>query len=657
MDKTPRLDVGFFRSAIESSMDCVRVLDRQGRVLFVNRAGLAGLEIDNFSPAQEWRSFWPEPGRIEVERGLDAALRGESYRFEGECPTARGSMRWWDVAIAPIFNDAGEVAALIATSRDITTEKQARADSADVVLNLARSTASMRSAFRIARVGGWEIDFVGRRCLFSPELFELMGVSAELDMSLAESVLFWTEEDRAPFQACLDRVERTGERLRFEGRSAGRQSGALWWRLFGEPVLDEGRCIALRGAAQDVTELRLTLEREQKALRDAEEMSGFLATISHEIRTPLNGVLGMAQVMGRGELSQIQRERLGVIEASGAVLLSLLNDVLDLSRAESGKIELQSDVFDIQVLANDALALLTSLLKGKPVSIQVSVAPSAAGFWAGDPKRVGQVLRNLVGNAAKFTDRGSVVLDISSEGEGLIIRVADTGIGIPADRLEHIFDRFVQVDAATTRRFGGSGLGLAICRDLVRLMNGEIRVESRLDAGAEFVVSLPLERRQTRDKAELAESDVDLSEAHESLRVLAAEDNATNQLVLKTLLREVGIEPHIVWNGQEVVEAWRDGQWDIVLMDIQMPGMDGLEATRVIRAIERREGRKRTPIIALTANAMAQHKANYLKAGMDALVAKPINFAWLLDAMNSALGLDEVDSAERESGTNERSEA
>ena len=644
------LDAGFFRGAIESSMNCIRILDLQGLLLFANRSALTALEVDGpvaFDGAA-WSSYWPEPGRGQIARGIEAARRGETYRFDGQCPTRRGTAKWWDVVIAPITDLDGRVVAISAITRDITAARLARATAADTAVGLARIATAMGSAFRVAQVGAWELNFLTGRVLFSSELFTLLGRRPRPEMSIAQANLMWSDEDRPAFERSLEHVQQFGERLIFEGRTLNRKGAIKWWRVFGEPEIVDGRCVALHGAAQDVTEWRQALERERSALRAADEMSGFLATMSHEIRTPLNGVLGMVQVMGRGELSPLQRERLGVIETSGEALLSLLNDLLDLSKIEAGKIELEDGVVDVQDLADGARAMFAALVQEKDVILALTVAPSARGFWTGDSKRIGQVAHNLISNALKFTEHGSVQVEFSHVDGRLILRVSDTGIGIPAESLACIFDRFVQADASTTRRYGGSGLGLAICRDLVALMRGDIAVESTVGVGTVFTVTLPLARAEAPERPQPApQPSSEPALGHAPLRVLAAEDNATNQLVLKVLLGQVGIEPFIVANGQEAVDAWRDGPWDVVLMDIQMPVMDGITAVKTIRAAEIERGCGRTPIIALTANAMSHHLDNYLNAGMDALVPKPVNFAHLLETMrglvdrNPEAGADE----------------
>ena len=630
---------GFFRGAIESSNDCVKVLDPDGRVLFMNKGGLVAFEIDD--PAalvgQACISLWPEPAASEIGRGLEAVRRNQTYRFEGACPTARGAAKWWDVSMSPVLRANGELAGIIATSRDITEARRARAEAEVRELSLATKAAALHSAAQIAHVGAWEIDFIAGTTTFSAELCALVG-SPPLPPLPSHQANLWIEEDRAAFQLALDQVEAAGERLSFEGRTMSPEGGLRWWRLFGEPVLVDGRCVGLLGAGQDVTEWRSALEREETAVRAADAMSVFLATMSHELRTPLNGVLGMTEAMRRGELCAEQRERLEVIEISGASLLSLLNDLLDMSKIQADQVELEEGLVDTKVLADGARRIFAALAGEKDLTLALRVTPAARGCWVGDPTRVRQILHNLVSNAIKFTDFGAISVDISRRSGHLVLSVADTGIGIAPHKLASIFERFVQADASMTRRYGGSGLGLTICRDLVGLMKGDIRVRSVEGQGATFVVRLPLARAPQLSLVESAVGpDADPVPWSPGLRVLAAEDNATNQLVLKTILGAVGVEPTVVSNGAEAVAAWGVGEFDVVLMDIQMPVMDGVSAARLIRQAELTQGRSRTPIIAVTANAMAHQRAEYLAAGMDAMVAKPISMSDLLETINTVL--------------------
>ena len=375
-----------------------------------------------------------------------------------------------------------------------------------------------------------------------------------------------------------------------------------------------------------------------KALREAKEASAaksaFLANMSHEIRTPLNGVLGMAQAMAAGDLPDDQRERLQIIRRSGEALLALLNDVLDLSKIEAGKIELEAGVIDFNALGRDLEASFQPLCATKGVRLAVTTEASACGLWAGDPTRIRQILSNLLANAAKFTDHGQVQATIRRLGEAIVITVADTGPGIPAERLDALFEKFVQADASTTRRYGGTGLGLSICRELCELMGGTIEVESTVGRGSVFTVRLPLARAA---EAAPAAPEPTAAAFDRPLRILAAEDHQMNQAVLKAMLGQLGFEVTLVDNGADAVDAWAREPWDVILMDVQMPEMDGPAATREIRARERALGRAPTPIVALTANAMSHQVKEYLACGMDGFVSKPLELARLLQVIGEVL--------------------
>jgi signal transduction histidine kinase/CheY-like chemotaxis protein len=359
----------------------------------------------------------------------------------------------------------------------------------------------------------------------------------------------------------------------------------------------------------------------------------FLATISHEIRTPLNGVLGMAQVMEQGTLSAAQRARLGVVQSSGRALLDVVNDVLDISKIEAGRLEITPAAFDLRRFVDAMERLYGGVAGEKGLTLTVQVAPEVRGWRIGDEVRLRQVLGNLISNALKFTDAGGVAVSLGGDGEQLNFTVSDTGIGIPADAQPTIFDRFHQADGSNTRRVGGSGLGLAICKELVALMGGEIGFTSQVGTGSCFTFHLPCARTEPAARAAPEPS----VEPSTGLRLLVVDDNATNRTVLKTLLEHVGADVGVAHDGLEAVAAWETGHWDVILMDIHMPDMDGLEASRAIRAQENALKRVRTPIIAVTASVLSHETASYRAAGMDDVVAKPVELEALLAALDGCL--------------------
>ena len=368
--------------------------------------------------------------------------------------------------------------------------------------------------------------------------------------------------------------------------------------------------------------------------------SEFLATMGHEIRTPLNGVLGIAQVMGADELSERQRGRLSVIQSSGESLLAILNDLLDISKIEAGKLELELVDFSLSEIAKGVHALFNAAASVKGIAFKLAIADSALGDYCGDPARLRQVLYNLVSNAVKFTHHGEVCVTIAYENDQLGIDVRDTGIGIPLDRQSGLFEKFVQADASTTRRYGGTGLGLAISNQLVTAMNGALSVSSTEGLGTLFTATIPLVKLASATPANActeAEAPIRTAAVEEVLRVLVAEDNATNQLVIKLMLNQMGVSPAIVENGRAAVDASSSEDWDIILMDIQMPEMDGVAATREIRQRELSKGARRTPILALTANTMTHQAKEYMTVGMDGLISKPISAAELFTALETVL--------------------
>jgi signal transduction histidine kinase len=424
--------------------------------------------------------------------------------------------------------------------------------------------------------------------------------------------------------------------------------GGHWYDTRISPTGDGGFVLVMN----DITQHRELAQREAEARRKAEAAAAlesrarrlaeaastakteFLANMSHEIRTPLNAVLGMAQVMERDVLSDTQRQRLEVIGSSGRALLGILNDVLDLTKIEAGKLEIEATTFDLAADLELTAAAYAPIARQKDIAFELSIDPAVRGWWRGDSARLRQVLTNLISNALKFTSAGRIEVAVQRSGDGVGFAVADTGIGIPEDKLATIFDKFTQADASTTRRYGGTGLGLAICHELIQLMGGELTVASVEGQGSRFAFALPLRQAEAAPLDERRQAEPELDRR---IRILAAEDNPTNQLVLSALLEPVGVELTIVGDGRQAVETFAAGGFDLVLMDAQMPVMNGIEAAAEIRSWEAVMGRARTPILALTANVMRHQIDQYLQAGMDGFVAKPIEAAKLLEAIDGAL--------------------
>ena len=373
-------------------------------------------------------------------------------------------------------------------------------------------------------------------------------------------------------------------------------------------------------------ELRSAKERAEEAARLKSE---FLANMSHEIRTPMNGVAGMISLMLDRAQNPEDREQLLVAQNAAQALVTILNDILDLSKIEAGKLTLEAIACDPASMARDCLRMFEFAVRGKQLDLRLDVAPGCPDWVRADPVRLRQVLLNLVGNAVKFTAAGSVAVTLEPrEGDVIRFEVRDTGIGIAPDKLHSIFDAFTQADGSHTRQFGGTGLGLTITRRLVDLMGGRLWAESVPGHGSCFCVELALARTRPPESAEPAPAPA--LAPLEGLRVLVAEDHPINQKVICSMLKRQGWNVALAANGAEACRLFLEHSFDLVLMDVQMPEMDGLEAARRIRAEEIRRGQERTPILALTAHASKTQHDQCLANGMDSVTTKPVNMPDLL---------------------------
>jgi PAS domain S-box-containing protein len=488
----------------------------------------------------------------------------------------------------------------------------------------------------------------GRYLLVNPALARMYGYdSAEQLIAIVSDIsrhVYVDPSARAEFQRLMNR---DGEVRGLEYQVRRKDGAILWISEHARAVRDEGgRILYYEGFIQDITTRKQT-EAELRAAKEAAEAaniakSQFLAVMSHEIRTPMNGVIGMTSLLLNSALNAEQREFIETIRFSGDTLLNLINDILDFSKAESDSFEVEKAEFVLRDCIESVVMLLKPRAAEKGLSLHCEIGAGTPEAVVGDAARLRQVLVNLVGNAVKFTEHGRVDLRVSAEpgsGTGIVLHfaVADTGIGIAPEAMPRLFRPFSQADASTTRRYGGTGLGLAISKRLTELMGGTMVVESEPRRGSTFRFTIkvdPLDRdgapKDVPPTARNATSFRMPPSTAQADRVLLAEDNAVNRKVALHMLKRLGYRADVATNGAEAVAALRQHSYDIVLMDVHMPVMDGLEATRQIR----REGFEQPWVIAITANAMPGDRASCLRAGMNDYLTKPLKIDELASTLS-----------------------
>jgi PAS domain S-box-containing protein len=514
-----------------------------------------------------------------------------------------------------------------------------KTDNAVLVLDTQGVIEWANAAF--ARQTGYTLaDVAGRRCL---EVLCDAATSPDACRALEEAL-------------------RLGHGASEELQLCRKDGSPFWSSLTLTPVADDcGNVCRWIGIGADVTRRRQAHEALEKAKEDAEAASRakseFLANMSHELRTPMNAIIGMTELALATELSGEQHDYLATVRQSATALLDLLNDILDLSKIEAGKMEIESTAFDLNELLTTTLTALALRAGGKGLELVWRLPPDVPAHLVGDPHRLRQVVINLVSNAIKFTERGQVVVDIerqweSDEAVGLHFSVADTGIGIPPDRLDKIFEAFEQADSSTTRRYGGTGLGLTICSQLIRLLDGKMWVRSQVGKGSTFHFSLRLKIHRptpvsaggsalpdtvTKRRSTASTSPLTQPPAATPLKVLVADDHPANRDLVAAILRKRGHRVAFAADGREALCAMRREPFDAALVDIQMPEMDGLQVAAAVREHELDSGRH-LPIIAVTAHAMKGDREKCLAAGMDAYLPKPIHAAALQTLVEELAG-------------------
>ena len=489
--------------------------------------------------------------------------------------------------------------------------------------------------------------FDGRFRRLNPAWQRTLGYTVE-ELTASPFTDFVHPDDRAATTAELQKLITGEDTLSFENRYRARDGSYRWMLWTATPFARDQLVYA---AARDITERKRAEENIQRLKEAAEAAnrakSDFLARMSHEMRTPLTAIIGMSDLLGRVGLSAEQHKYVASLHRAGNHLLALINDLLDLSKAESGHLTLEMLAFSLHEVLEKTVEIVAFGANEKGLTLRREVAPDVPANLMGDPDRLRQVLINLANNAIKFTAKGEVVIRVKHDPDdrdpyALRFSVSDTGIGIPQDKLSVIFEAFAQADVSTTRKYGGTGLGLAIAKRFIELMGGGIWVESQVGAGSTFHFTAKFREQSVvaagKEHAVAADADAPAGGPGRTLRILVAEDAEESRLLLEAYLKLSGHQADFAENGAEAVEKFPSGRYDLVLMDLQMPVMDGYAATRQIRAWELERARNPTPVVALTASALEMERRNAVAAGCTSVLTKPIRFRELLDAVERHAG-------------------
>lgn len=609
-------------------------------------------------------SYAPPPGTVRTDDWLISHrwVPDLGVRVATAVPKAVVLVGWnTDFLVAVAIGSFVLLIIGILTSITLRTERKA----AQTRAKLREMSERMNLAFEGSNDGVWDWHTIVDKAYYSPRWCALLGYEqAEIEQRPQSWMDLLHPDDKAEVCEAIDDHLNGRTPVYTAVHRMRRKSGEwLWVESRGKALIAaDGRAYRMVGTMTDIEEKK----RQEIALlaaRDEAEAanrskSEFLAVTSHEIRTPMSGVLGMAQVLLNSALTTKQRRYAELIKSSGESLLSLLNDILDFSKLEAGHLALETIDFCLNDEVDAVLRLMGPPARDKAIALECDDRTGGRVFLSGDPTRIRQILINLIGNAIKFTEAGSVTLrcavkDIADGKAEVSLEVIDTGIGMTPEQQGGLFRKFSQGDPSIARRFGGTGLGLAICHQLTTLMDGTIAIESQPGAGSQFLVTLRLPRATavspaTPPRLQQPANRPDLAR----LRILAAEDNAVNQILLRELLSPHVASLDIVEDGESAIEAAARSLYDVVLMDVQLPGVDGVSATREIRDLSAAWAER--PIVALTANAMSDQQAAYLDAGMTACLSKPIDFERLCSLLAEiGRGTDAADEsgADRPSAT------
>ncbi|SFM60057.1 PAS domain S-box protein [Methanolobus profundi] len=608
-------------------------------------------ETDVVDDLESGLDRFPPGSREILEKAVnDAIEKREPYDLELEFVSEKGTHKWIRTIGHPLIKN-DKVVKLYGTLQDITEQKKSEETLREKTEELEAYFTSSLDLLCIANTKG---EFIR----LNPVWEKVLGYSID-ELEGHAFLDFVHPEDLGATTAIITELANQRQIVNFQNRYRANDGSYRWIEWNSMP-----RGEMIYAAARDITERKLTEEKLQeyadqlktknieldKALIRAEgatkAKSEFLANMSHEIRTPMNGVIGMTNLLLTTWLSEEQKQYADTIKKSGESLLGLINDILDISKIEAGKLDMEELDIDLKDILKELEFLLSVKAHDKGLKLTCTTETDVPAYIKTDPFRLKQILLNLGSNAVKFTDKGEVVIHVSLVSEidpnvTLRFSVKDTGIGIPDDKIDLLFNKFTQADASTTRNYGGTGLGLAISRQLVDMMGGEIGVDSQEGKGSEFWFTISVEKHFKNTGSNATEQKIydvtdqeGIKRYNTDLRILVVEDNIVNQNVAKSILRKLGISADIANNGVEALKTLEENTYALVLMDVQMPEMDGFETTRQIRNLQSAVLDHHVPIIAMTAYAMKGDKERCYEAGMDDYISKPIEFQPLIRVLN-----------------------
>ncbi len=635
-------------TTLESIGDGVIVTDKAGCVIMMNKAAqeLTGYLSCNSigKPLSEVfviingvnREPEPNPYERVLSERKTVGLRKNTMLVSKD-----GTLRYVSASTAPIKSSDREIMGVVVVFRDITRIRKAE----EKLQKLSQAVEQSPGIIVMADTRG-NIEYV------NPRFTEVTGYSFD---EVKGKSLFFMELEENGEEKCKDMIQAvfSGKEWRSEIRHKSKNNVVFWEYAYYSPIINsEGVVTNYLKVSEDITERKLMSENLFKAKEAAEAAnrakSEFLANMSHEIRTPLNGIIGMTNLTLQTELTDEQRENLNIVNSCAELLLRVINDILDYSKIEAGKMTLENVKFDFFNLLEKTYKAHIVQANEKGLRLSYTVQKGIPRILVGDPGRLQQVLNNLISNAVKFTDIGEVRIDVDiiekrDDSVKLKFTVSDTGIGIDGDKMNMLFKSFSQVDSSITRKYGGTGLGLAISKQLVEMMGGEIWVESQKGKGSTFYFTAGFKRKAKSSVKAECTSNADERVLGRKLNILLAEDDKVNQQVIAGMLKKEQCSLTIAENGFEAIKLFEENEFDLILMDVQMPEMDGIEATKRIRKME--EGTFRhIPIIAVTAFAFENDREKILEAGMDDYISKPFSFDDIYAAINRVLYKDEQSS-------------